>query len=188
MTLTVSDGTASVSETFNWSVVPLGLAAPDHQDSVKGQSVSLALQGRTADGGSLTFTASGLPAGVSVNASTGLITGTPTTLGVYQVGVTASEGTASVSQTFEWDVLQAGLSNPGDQSNQEGDTVSLALHGASGSGASLTDVDLRERAAASGERGSCAGTDGMRFTFDPLAESVPSTTKVVESETSHAGS
>ncbi len=32
------------------------------------------------------------------------------------------------------------------------------------------------------------GADGMRFTLDPLAESVPPTTKVVESETSHAGS
>jgi hypothetical protein len=32
------------------------------------------------------------------------------------------------------------------------------------------------------------GADGMRFTLDPLSESVPPTTKVVESETSLAGS
>ena len=39
---------------------------------------------------SLTFSATGLPAGLSINATTGTISGTPTTGGTYSVTVTAT--------------------------------------------------------------------------------------------------
>src|SRR5262249_43540810 len=72
------------------------------------------------------------------NASTGVISGTATALGAFLVDVTLSQGTSSLTQEFEWDVLQVGINNPGAQSFQEGDTVSLALVGASASSAALT--------------------------------------------------
>jgi hypothetical protein len=54
----------------------------------------------------LTYTATGLPAGLSINSSTGLISGTFATgdaaNGPYVVTVTASDGTYSSSVSFNW--------------------------------------------------------------------------------------
>jgi hypothetical protein len=138
VTIAVGDGTVSVSESLNWTVAGLGLTAPAQEDTVRGQSVSLSLHGRAADGGGLTYSATGLPAGLSLNTSTGLISGTPTTLGLYLVGLTATESLYSATQALEWEVLEIALPNPGDQSNTEGDAVSLAVQGVSDGGGSLT--------------------------------------------------
>jgi hypothetical protein len=137
-TVTVTDGTASVSQAFNWSVAELGLAWPGTVDAVAGRTLSLGLEGRDADGGGLTYSATGLPAGLSVNASTGLVSGTPSSLGWDIVQATLREGTLSAQQTFDLDVLEVGLANPGTLSNTEGDVVSLALQGSSAGGPSLT--------------------------------------------------
>ena len=72
-----------------------------------------------------------------MNASTGLISGTPVSLGWNQVGVTVSETGASTTQTFEWQVQETGLLFPGNQTSTEGATISLALQGALGSGGTL---------------------------------------------------
>jgi hypothetical protein len=63
----------------------------------------------SASGQTLTYTASGLPAGLSISSSTGLISGTPTTAGSTSVTVTAKDTTgASGSATFTWTVSAAG--------------------------------------------------------------------------------
>lgn len=79
----------------------------------------------SASGQTLTYSATGLPAGESINASTGLISGTPTTAGTYPVTVTVKDTTnASGSATFTWTISGAGggtcsgqkLGNPGFES------------------------------------------------------------------------
>jgi hypothetical protein len=72
----------------------------------------------------LRYSATGLPAGLSINSSTGLITGTPTTAGSNSVTVTATDSTGPSGATqFTWTIASAGggggctpaqlLGNPG---------------------------------------------------------------------------
>ncbi len=75
---------------------------PGNQSGYTGTAVTIPLSATDADGDTLTYSAGGLPAGVTIATTTGLITGTPTTAGNYQVSVTASDGRASVSQLFTW--------------------------------------------------------------------------------------
>jgi hypothetical protein len=80
------------------------VANPGSQSGQVGSAASLQVQASdSAPGQSLTYSASGLPPGLSVNSATGLISGTPTTAGTYNVGVTARDTTgASGTASFTW--------------------------------------------------------------------------------------
>jgi hypothetical protein len=59
----------------------------------------------SAAGQTLTYSAAGLPAGLTINPATGLISGTPTTAGTSSVTVTAKDTTgATGSAAFTWTV------------------------------------------------------------------------------------
>jgi hypothetical protein len=79
---------------------------PGNQAGTPGTAASLQVHASdSASGQALTYAANGLPAGLSVNSSTGLISGTPTTAGTSTVTVTAADGTgASGSATFSWTI------------------------------------------------------------------------------------
>src|SRR5205814_1944414 len=90
---------------------PPVLTPPDDQTSAEGDPISLAVSATDPDGNALSFAASGLPAGLSMNAATGIISGTigfsaaETQHGSYTVTVSANDGFGgSDSQTFTWTV------------------------------------------------------------------------------------
>jgi subtilase family serine protease len=95
---------------------------PGNQTSTVGTAVSLQIGATdSASGQTLSFAASGLPAGLSISSS-GKISGTPTTAGTSSVTVTATDTTgAHGSASFSWVISNAGgcsthtqlLGNPG---------------------------------------------------------------------------
>jgi hypothetical protein len=98
---------------------------PGNQTGTVGTAASLQIHATdSASGQTLTYSATGLPAGLSINSSSGLISGTPTTAGTSSVTVTATDTTnASGSASFTWTISSSGgctasqlLRNPGFES------------------------------------------------------------------------
>ena len=80
------------------------VVAPGDQSGVVGTSASVQVSGSDSKGKTLEYSATGLPAGLSINPGSGLISGTPTYPGTSPVTVTASSGHASASATFTYAV------------------------------------------------------------------------------------
>jgi YVTN family beta-propeller protein len=85
---------------------PPSLGNPGGQSSPVDAAVDLPISASDADGNTLTFSATGLPTGLSVNASTGRITGTPTTIGTYSVALSAFDGTVTATVNFAWQITE----------------------------------------------------------------------------------
>ncbi|MFD5543478.1 putative Ig domain-containing protein [Streptomyces sp. NPDC127079] len=82
---------------------------PGSQSTATGSAVSLQISATDSASATLTYSASGLPTGLSISSSTGLISGTASTAGTYQVTVTAKDSTgASGSASFTWTVSTSG--------------------------------------------------------------------------------
>ena len=109
-TVTVNDGRASVSVSFTWTVTESNtrptLTIPSAQSHEVGEKIYLPVSASDADGDSLHYSANGLPAGLSINSSTGIISGTPGTAGNHTVTVTVSDGEDRVSAEFSWEITE----------------------------------------------------------------------------------
>ncbi len=144
--ITVTDGTDSDTDTFTWTVsntnqAPIFSTDITNQTDAEGATVSLDADATDADLDTLTYSATGLPGGVSINPTTGVITGTlsSSSSGSHSVTVTVSDGTATDTDTFTWTVTgvnQAPVFSTDitNQTDAEGATVSLD--------ADATDADL----------------------------------------------
>ncbi len=83
---------------------------PGNQTGTVGTAASLQVHASdSASGQTLTYSATGLPAGLSINSSTGLISGTPTSAATSNVTVKATDTTgASGSAAFSWTINSSG--------------------------------------------------------------------------------
>ncbi|MGK4584118.1 putative Ig domain-containing protein [Kitasatospora sp. HPMI-4] len=117
------NGTAAFTSGGSTGGNTVTVGNPGNQTTAQGGSVSLQLSAHdSASGQTLRYSASGLPTGLSVNSTTGLITGTASAAGTYNVTVTATDSTnASGSAAFTWTVTGSSggctgaqlLGNPG---------------------------------------------------------------------------
>jgi hypothetical protein len=82
-----------------------GLTQPANQSSQVNVAISpLSLSASDPDGGTIQFTHSGLPFGLTLNQSTGIITGTPTSAGTSNVTIFVSDDSVTTSRSFVWTV------------------------------------------------------------------------------------
>jgi hypothetical protein len=173
VTLTGTDSTGpSGSATFTWTVGSsantVTVTNPGSQSGKVGTAASLQIAATdSASGQTLTYTATGLPAGLSISSTTGLISGTPTTAGTSSVTVTATDTTgASGSASFNWTISAATantvtVTNPGSQSGTIGTAASLqiaATDSASGQTLTYTATGLPAGLSISSTTGLISGT------------------------------
>jgi hypothetical protein len=117
VTVTASDGTYSASQTFGWTITG-GITIADIPVQVDqlGGAVDLKLVASATTGGALTYMASGLPNGLSINASTGEITGTiaasSDSVGSVLSVVAVTDGTTNQRSIFTWNITAFGLGLP----------------------------------------------------------------------------
>jgi hypothetical protein len=111
ITITVSDGRLSASQTATWTIREKNQAPwmprPKNQNNYEHDTVSFELAGADPDWDPVTFTATGLPPGVVVNPD-GTVRGhLPLgSAGMYTVTVKISDGRKSASATFKWTVRE----------------------------------------------------------------------------------
>ncbi|WHT17465.1 S8 family serine peptidase [Crossiella sp. CA-258035] len=125
---------------------PVSVTSPGDQTGKVGQAASVQVKATDAGGKSLTYAASGLPAGLTINATSGLISGTPTTAGTSSVTVTVTNADGKTGTAkFSWTITTDGgggtvtVTKPGDQWGFVNWAISpLQVNGSSTAGGSLT--------------------------------------------------
>jgi subtilase family serine protease len=90
-------------------VYTVSVANPGSAQSVVGQAVALQVHATDSGGAALGFSASGLPAGLSINPSNGVISGVPSVAGTSTVTVSAADGFTNAGSTaFSWRIVKPG--------------------------------------------------------------------------------
>jgi hypothetical protein len=93
-----------LSSEVSWKLnVGPTLTQPSPQVGAVGVATSLQLAA-TDDGDPLTYSATGLPNGLTINASSGVISGTPTAAGSFTVNATVSDGSLTSTRSFPWTI------------------------------------------------------------------------------------
>jgi hypothetical protein len=136
--VSVSNGSQVTTLPFEWNITQDSFAPPSDLTNVVGDMVSVPIVDNDANGKTLTYTAEGLPDGLSIDPNTGVISGNPEASGAggtpWQVTIDVSDGTETAEHSFNWTILPAiiptiALVNPGDQTNYTDDVINLPVQG-----------------------------------------------------------
>ncbi|MBU1492463.1 MAG: putative Ig domain-containing protein, partial [Actinobacteria bacterium] len=149
------DGTppASGAALVDWTVSDTNRAPavtnPGNQTSAEGDPVSLPIVGNDPDGDTLTWSATGLPPGLSIDTGSGTVSGivdfSAAAGSPHAVVVTATDNGIPVQAAqaaFTWAVTDVNrnpvVTDPGDQTDAEGDAVLVTVTGLDPDGDTLT--------------------------------------------------
>lgn len=120
-TISISDGNSGTdSETLTWTVV-VGNSAPvitPITDRAATVDAALTFSPDVSDANedTLSYAATGLPSGLSINETSGEISGTPTAIGIYNVTITATDpDSASDTVSFDWTINEAPIAAAADE-------------------------------------------------------------------------
>jgi len=161
---------------------------PGSQSSVAGTAIATLQINATdsAAGQTLTYTQTGLPAGLSIGSGNGQITGTPTTPGTYTVIVTATDTTtANGSTSFVWTINPAAgnvvtVTNPGNQTGVNGTAIPTLQIVATDSAANQTltysQTGLPTGLSINSASGAITGTPTVTGTFNVVVKATDTTT------------
>ncbi len=136
VTITVTDDAGySGSATFTWTITnTVSVTGPGDQSDVSGTAITPVpvTASDSSSTATLTYSDGGtLPPGLSIDPSSGVISGTPTTGGSYAVTITATDDAGFAgSETFTWVITNTiTVTSPGDQSDVSGTAITpLADH------------------------------------------------------------
>jgi len=161
---------------------------PGGQTSTLGVAQSLQISAAdSASGQTLTYAATGLPTGLAIDPSSGLISGTPSTSGTWSVTVTATDTTAaSGSASFTWTVGARSTStslscSPSSLSTGSATTCAVTVSDSSAGGVSTPSGTVSFTASPAGggafsgsggctlEPASAVGSAGCQITYTPTA-------------------
>lgn len=80
------------------------LVNPGNQAGAVGEATWLQLTGSSPAGVPVSYSASGLPTGLTISPDAGIVSGTPTTPATYAVTVSVSDGRSAATQLFNWTI------------------------------------------------------------------------------------
>ena len=104
----VVDGTTAAAQATVANTGPAFSQNLQDRTDDEGAAVSLSAAATDADTDPISYAATGLPPGLSIDASTGLISGTVSSTAAsgspYPASITASDGTATATDTFSWTI------------------------------------------------------------------------------------
>jgi Tfp pilus assembly protein PilV len=129
--ITDTFGSSTTTSAFTWTILAAPTISMSSPTTSVGGTANVAPTATCAGGGCVYALAAGtLPAGLSLNASTGAITGTPTTIGVstgLKVKLTDAYGSSATSPSFTWTVVAAPtITAPSNRTASVGAPVSFA--------------------------------------------------------------
>jgi hypothetical protein len=131
VTVTVTDATgASGTSVFAFIIAsPVSITSVATQDGYLGQPADVAISATdTGSGRTLRYSADGLPAGLSINFATGVITGLPAQSGYFRPVVTVTDNAGwAASQTLVWYVGGAQVSGRSGQFRLNGRCLDTSL-------------------------------------------------------------
>jgi hypothetical protein len=136
---------------FTWTVDnvngPPQVTNPGDQSDAEGDLIApLTIVATEPDGEPMTFSQVNLPPSLSLNPTTGVISGTISYDGykgsAYAVEITVTDGANPTTISFNWTVTETNrppqVTSPGNKSNTEGETVSVLVNASDLDGNSLT--------------------------------------------------
>ncbi len=136
-------GTLAVNSTNAGNTVTV--PSPQGMSSPVGVAASLPITASDSAGGqTMSWSASGLPAGLAINSGTGVISGTATTAGTSTVTVTATDGTGATGTTsFVWTAsTPSATAPPGSGAIVAGVSAGLCVDVRAASSADGTPVQI----------------------------------------------